>query len=101
MFTRSPCKCQPEASSPDPPAYILQDGGGRNTFPLFAGLAAKSHHNLQKVWSTLKRKELPSFVRVADLKAINLTTGIGMHDSCVVLQPLEEFVARMRLLDVH
>ncbi len=40
-------------------------------------------------------------MRVSDLKAINLTTGIGTHDSYVVLQPLEEFIARMRLLDVH
>ncbi len=82
-------------------AFILQNGGGRKTFPLFVYLAAESHHNLQKVWSTLKLKELPSFVRVADLKAIIWTTGIGTHDRCVVLQPLEEFVARMRLLDVH
>ncbi len=74
---------------------------GRKTFPLFVCLAAKSHHNLQKVWSTLKLEELPSFIRVADLKAIKLTTGIGTHDSCVVFQPLEEFVACMRPLDVH
>ncbi len=39
--------------------------------------------------------------RLDDLKAIVLTTGIGTHDSCVVFQPLEEFVACMRLLDVH
>ncbi len=52
--------------------------------------------NLQKAWSTLKLKELPAFVRVADLKVISLTTGIGTHDSCVVLQPLEEIVVRMR-----
>ncbi len=38
---------------------------------------------------------------MADLKAIKLTTGFGTHDSCVVFQPLEEFVACMRLLDVH
>ncbi len=59
------------------------------------------HHNLQKVWSTLKLEELPSFMRVADLKAIKLTTGIGTHDSCVVFQPFEEFVSCMRLLEVH
>ncbi len=69
--------------------------------PLFVCLAAESQHNLQKVWFTVKLKELPSFVLEADLKAINFTTGIGTHDSCVVLQPLEEFVAHMRLLDVH
>ncbi len=50
--------------------------------------------------TTVKLKDLPSFARVADLKAINLTTAIGTHDSYVVLQPLE-CVARMRLLDVH
>ncbi len=38
---------------------------------------------------------------MADLKAINFTTGIGTHDSCVVLQPLEEFVERIRFLDIH
>ncbi len=43
----------------------------------------------------------PSFIRVVDLKAIKLITGIGTHDSCVVLQLLEEIVACMRLLDVH
>ncbi len=62
--------------------------------------ATESQHNLQKVWSTLKLEELPSFIRVADLKAIKLTTYIGTHDSCV-FQPLEEFVACMRLLNVH
>ncbi len=71
------------------------------TFPLFVCLAAESHHNLQKVWSILKLEELPSFICVADLRAINLTTGIGTLDSCVVLQPLGEFVVCMRLLDVH
>ncbi len=81
LFTHSLCKCQPYASSPEPSAYILQNGCGRKT--------------------TLKLEELPSFIRVADLKAIKLTTGIGTHDSCVVFQPLEEFVACMRLLDVH
>ncbi len=101
VFTHSLCKCQPYASSPEPSAYILQNGFGRKTFPLFVCLAAESQHNLQKVWSTLKLEELPSFIRVADLKAISLTTGIGTHDSCVVFQPLEEFVACMRLLDVH
>ncbi len=70
-------------------------------FPLFACLAAESQHNLQKVWSTLKLEELPSFIRVADMKAIKLTTGIGTHDSCVVFQPLEEFFVSMRLLDAH
>ncbi len=94
VFTHSLCKCQPYA-------YILHNGGGRNTFPIFACLAAESHYNPQKIWSTLKLKELPSFVRVADLKDIHLTIGIGTHDSCVVFKPLEEFVARMRLLDVH
>ncbi len=101
VITHSLCKCQPYASSLEPSAYILQNGGGRKTLPLFVCLAAKSHHNLQKVWSTLKLEELPSFIRVADLKAINLTNGIGKHDSCVVFQPPEEFVACMRLLDVH
>ncbi len=66
----------------------------------FRYLSAESHHNLQKVWSILKLEELPSFIYVADLKAIKLTTGIGTHDS-FVFQPLEEFVACMRLLDVH
>ncbi len=61
----------------------------------------ETQHNLQTVWPILKLKQLPSFVRVADLKAINFTTGICTHDSCVLFQPLEEFVARMRLLDVH
>ncbi len=101
MFTHSLCKCQPYASSPEPSAFILQNGGGRKTFPPFVCLAAESHHNLQKVWSPLKLKELPAIVRMADLKGINSTTGIGAHDSCVVLQSLEEFVACMRLLDVH
>ncbi len=101
VFTHSLCKCQPYASSPQPSAYILQIGCGRKTFPLFVCLAAESHHNLQKVWSTLKLEELPSFIRVADLTAIKVTAGIGTHDSCVVFQPLEEFVACMRLLDVH
>ncbi len=101
LFTYSLCKCQPYASLTEPPAYILQNGAGRKTFPLFVCLAAELHHNLRKVWSTLKLKELPSFVRVADLKAKNLTTGIGTHDGCVILQPLEQFVARMHLLDVH
>ncbi len=81
VFTHSFCKCQPYASSPEPPAYILQNGRGRNTFPRFVCLAAESHHNLQKAWSTLKLKQLPSFVRVADLKAQSETTGIGTHDS--------------------
>ncbi len=101
MFTHFLCTCQPYASSPEPLAFILQNGGGRKTFPLFFCQAAESHHNFQDVWSTLKLKEPSSFVHVADLKAINLTTGIGTHDIYVVLQPLEEFVARMRLLDVH
>ncbi len=30
---------------------------------------------------------------MADVKTINLTTGIGTHESCVVRQPREEFVA--------
>ncbi len=67
----------------------------------FPYLAAESYHNLQRVWSTLKIKELHAFVRVADLNVINLTTGIDTHDTCAVLKPLEEFVARMRLLGVH
>ncbi len=78
-----------------PSAYILQNGCGRQIFPLFVCPAAESHHTLQKVWSTLKLEELPSFICVADLKAIKLTTGIGTHDSCVVFQRLEECV------DVH
>ncbi len=68
VFTHSLFKCQPYASSPEPPAYSLQNGGGRNTFLLFVCLAAESHHNRQEVWYTLKLKELHSFVRVADLK---------------------------------
>ncbi len=79
----------------------VNHGGCRKTFPLFVCLAAESQHYLLKVWSILKLKELPSFVRVAALKAINFTTGIGTHDRCVVLQPRERFVACMRLLDVH
>ncbi len=98
VFTHSLCKY---ASSPEPLTYILQNGCGRKTFPLFVCQAAESHHSLQKVWSTLKLEDLPSFIRVADLKAIKLTTGIGTHDNRVVFQPLEEFVACMRLLDVH
>ncbi len=81
VFTHSLCKCQPNASSPEPSAYILQNGGGRKTFPLFVCLSAEAHHNLQKVWPTRKLQELPSFIRVADLNAIKLTTGIGTHDS--------------------
>ncbi len=77
IFTHSVRKCVPYASSPE----------------LFVCLAAESQHNLQKVWSALKLKELPAFVHVAGLKVINLTTGIGTHDSGVVLQPLEEFYA--------
>ncbi len=46
-------------------------------------------------------KKLPYLVRVANLKAINLATGISTHDSCTVLQILEEFIERMRLLNVH
>ncbi len=42
-------------------AYILQNGGGQKTFSLFIDLAAESHHNLHKVWSTRKLNELPSF----------------------------------------
>ncbi len=80
---------------------FFQNGCGRKIFLLFVCLAAESQHNLQKVWSTLKLEELSLFIRVADLKAIKLTTGIGTHDSCVVFQPLDEFVACMRLLDVH
>ncbi len=101
VFTHSLCKRQPYAPSPEPSTYILQIGCGRKTFPLFVCLAAESQHNPQKVWSALLLEELPSFIRVADLKAIKLTTGIGTHDSCVVFQPLDEFVACMRLLDVH
>ncbi len=101
VFTHSLCNCQPYASSPEPSAYVLQIGCGRKTFPLFVCLATESHHNLLKVWSTLKLEELPSFIRVDDLKAIKLTTGIGTLDSCAVFQPLEEFVAFMHLLDVH
>ncbi len=101
VVTHSLCKCQPYDSSPEPSAYILRNGGCWKAFPLFVCLAAESHHNLQKAWSTLKLKVLPAFVRVADLKVINLTTGIGTHDSCVVLQPLEEIVVRMCLVDVH
>ncbi len=37
---------------------------------------------------------------MADLKAIKLTTGIGTHDSCVVFQPLEEFVASPYAFDI-
>ncbi len=81
--------------------YIALASIGLYTFPLFVCLSAESQPNLQTVWSTLKLKELPSFVRVADLKAINFTTGICTHESCINLQPLEEFVARMRFLDVH
>ncbi len=101
MFSHSLCKCQPYVLSPEPSAYILQSGGCRKTFPLCVCLTAGSHHDVQKVRSTLKLEELPAFVRVSDLKVINLTTGIGTHDSRVVLQPLEEFIARKRLLDVH
>ncbi len=101
VLTHSLCKCQAYVSSPEPWAYILQNGCGRKTVPLFVCLAAESHHNLQKIWFTLKLEELPPFIRAADLKATKLTTGIGTHDSCVVFQPLEEFVAGMRLLDVH
>ncbi len=99
VFTHSLCKCQPYDSSPEPSAYILQIGCGRKIFP--GCLAAESHHNPQKVWSTLELEELPSFIRVAVLKAIKLRTGIGTHDGCVVFQPFEEFVACMRLLEVH
>ncbi len=67
----------------------------------FVCLAAESHYNLQKVWSTLKPEELPSFIRVADLKAIKITTGIGTHTNCAVFQPYEELVACKRLLDFH
>ncbi len=91
VFTHSLCKCQPCASLSVPSAYILQNGCGRNIFSLFVCLAAESHHNLQKVWSIFKLQVLPSFMRVADLKANKFTTGIGTHDSCVVFQPLEEF----------
>ncbi len=42
----------------------------------FRYLAAESYHNLQKVLSTLKIKELHAFVRVADLNVINLTTTL-------------------------
>ncbi len=43
-------------------------------------MAPESYHNLQKAWFTPKLKELPSFVLVACLKAMNLTIGIGTHD---------------------
>ncbi len=56
----------------------------------------KPHHNLQKVWSTLKLDELPSFVLVADLKVINFATVISTHASqqpcayCFSSRPLWE-----------
>ncbi len=40
-------------SSPEPPVYTPQNGGGRNTFPLAVCLAAESHHSFQKVCSVL------------------------------------------------
>ncbi len=44
-----------------------------HTSAKFEGLAQKSsHHNLQKVWSTRKLKEMPAFVRVADWKDTNV-----------------------------
>ncbi len=92
MYTHSPCERQPYALSPELSADILQNGGGRKTFPPFVCLAAESYHNLHKVWSTRELNELLSFVLVADVKAISLTTGIGTHDSRAVLQPLEELV---------
>ncbi len=86
-------RCGKGFPSPELSADILRNGGGRKTFPPFVCLAAESYHNLHKVWSNPKLNRLPSFVLVADVKAISLTTGIGTHDSRAVLQPLEEFVA--------
>ncbi len=40
-------------SSPEPPVYTPQNGGGRNTLPLAVCLAAESHYSLQKVCSIL------------------------------------------------
>ncbi len=90
------------ASSPEPSVNVLQNTGNWKNIPLVVCQATESHHNLHKVWYTLKLNELPSFVLVADLKDSSLTTDIDMPVSHVVLRPLEEFFALTgRLLSAY